>query len=87
MSIIGPRPRLAIDNERYQDTSDVILQVKPGITGWSQVCGLRGEARAREDVRARYELDRYYVEHWSLGFELKILLMTLRLSLSLRAGY
>jgi lipopolysaccharide/colanic/teichoic acid biosynthesis glycosyltransferase len=50
--------------------------VKPGITGWAQVNGLRGEIRTNEDIQARVEHDLYYVDHWSLWLDLKIVLAT-----------
>lgn len=87
MSIIGPRPRLALYNERYEDTSDATLQAKPGITGWSQVNGLGGESNATDGLLARYKLDRYYLEHWSIEFDLVILFKTLQLIATQRAAY
>lgn len=51
-------------------------RVKPGITGWAQVNGYRGETQTVEKMRARVEHDLYYIDHWSLWFDLRILLMT-----------
>jgi lipopolysaccharide/colanic/teichoic acid biosynthesis glycosyltransferase len=50
--------------------------VKPGITGWAQVNGWRGETDTIEKIQKRVEHDLYYVENWSLAFDLKILLLT-----------
>jgi exopolysaccharide biosynthesis polyprenyl glycosylphosphotransferase len=76
MSIIGPRPErpefvelFDHDVTRYGDRH----RVKSGITGWAQVHGLRGQTSLAE----RIELDNYYIAHWSLGLDLKILLLTL----------
>jgi putative colanic acid biosynthesis UDP-glucose lipid carrier transferase len=52
-------------------------RVKPGITGWAQVHGYRGETDTLEKMQKRFEYDLYYIEHWSLGLDLKILLRTL----------
>jgi len=83
MSLVGPRPH-AVNMRTEQRLGHEIIdtyphrhRVKPGITGWSQVNGLRGATETAEELRRRVELDLYYVEHWSLGFDLTILLMTL----------
>jgi len=60
---------------------------KPGITGWSQVNGLRGQSNATDGLLARYKLDRYYLEHWSVAFDLIILFKTLKLIATQRAAY
>nr|NIS41067.1 undecaprenyl-phosphate glucose phosphotransferase [Desulfuromonadales bacterium] len=52
-------------------------RVKPGITGWAQVNGWRGETDTADKIRKRIEHDLYYIENWSLGLDLKILLMTI----------
>jgi lipopolysaccharide/colanic/teichoic acid biosynthesis glycosyltransferase len=76
MSLVGPRPErpeyavaFARDIHRYDDR----LRVRSGLTGWAQVHGLRGQT----SIEDRVEWDNYYIEHWSLGLDLKILLMTL----------
>ena len=51
-------------------------RVKPGITGWAQVNGWRGETDTVEQIRKRVEHDLYYIEHWSIAFDLKIILRT-----------
>jgi lipopolysaccharide/colanic/teichoic acid biosynthesis glycosyltransferase len=71
MSLIGPRPTLAYQVERYTDRQRRRLEVKPGITGWAQIHG-----RARLPWDERIELDVWYVEHRSPLVDLKILLRT-----------
>ncbi|HEY7664068.1 MAG TPA: sugar transferase, partial [Xanthobacteraceae bacterium] len=51
-------------------------RVKPGITGWAQINGLRGETDTPEKMRARVQHDLYYIDHWSLLFDIKILALT-----------
>ena len=82
MSLVGPRPH-AVNMRTEQRLGHEIIdtyphrhRVKPGITGWSQVNGLRGATETADQLRHRVELDLYYVEHWSLAFDLKILVMT-----------
>ncbi|MBK20643.1 MAG: undecaprenyl-phosphate glucose phosphotransferase [Rhodospirillaceae bacterium] len=80
MSLVGPRPHAIAHNEEYAQIIDEYLirhKVKPGITGWAQVNGLRGETANPEQMRARVQHDLYYIENWSLGFDLKILFLTL----------
>jgi lipopolysaccharide/colanic/teichoic acid biosynthesis glycosyltransferase len=71
MSLVGPRPTLAYQVERYTPRQRRRLEVKPGITGWAQVNG-----RAALPWADRIELDVWYVEHWSLGLDLRILART-----------
>jgi putative colanic acid biosynthesis UDP-glucose lipid carrier transferase len=52
-------------------------RVKPGMTGWAQVNGYRGNTDTLEQMQKRVEFDLYYIDNWSLGFDLKILAMTL----------
>ncbi len=52
-------------------------KVKPGITGWAQVNGLRGETNTLDKMKKRIEYDLYYIEHWSLWFDIKIIIRTL----------
>jgi putative colanic acid biosynthesis UDP-glucose lipid carrier transferase len=80
MSLVGPRPHASIHNEKYARLIDGYLgrhRVKPGITGWAQVNGLRGGIDSIEEMKRRLEHDRYYVANWSLLLDIKILLMTL----------
>ena len=85
MSIVGPRPHAVAHNERFANLIDGYLsrhRVKPGITGWAQIHGLRGEAEtlARMQERVRYDL--HYIENWSLLLDLRIILRTLLVGFS-----
>ncbi|QQR55414.1 sugar transferase [Candidatus Peregrinibacteria bacterium] len=72
MSLVGPRPHLPEEVEKYEDTQHFLLTIKPGITGLSQISG-RSDLDFEEEVR----LDSYYIKHWSLWMDLKILAKTL----------
>ena len=74
MSIVGPRPTLAVQVERYTERQRGRLAVKPGITGWAQVNG-----RASLPWAERIELDLWYVDHRSLALDLRILMRTARM--------
>jgi putative colanic acid biosynthesis UDP-glucose lipid carrier transferase len=79
MSIVGPRPHAVSHNEFYKDSIKAYMQrhkVKPGITGWAQVNGWRGETETLDKMEKRVEYDLYYIEHWSLWFDLKIIMLT-----------
>jgi len=79
MSLVGPRPHpLALD-EAHQaliDGYSLRLRAKPGLTGWAQVCGLRGETDTLEKMRRRVEHDLAYINAWSLWLDLKIVALT-----------
>ena len=75
MSIVGPRPTLAVQVEQYTERQRGRLAVKPGITGWAQVNG-----RASLPWPERIELDLWYVEHRSLWLDLRILARTVRMT-------
>jgi Undecaprenyl-phosphate glucose phosphotransferase len=80
MSLIGPRPHAIAHNEYYAELIDGYLRrhrVKPGITGWAQVNGWRGETADVEAMHQRVKYDLYYIENWSLRFDVAILLRTL----------
>jgi len=77
MSLIGPRPTLAYQVERYTPRQRRRLEVRPGITGWAQIHG-----RARLPWEERIELDVWYVDHRSLALDLRILVRTARLLLT-----
>jgi Undecaprenyl-phosphate glucose phosphotransferase len=80
MSIVGPRPHAVAHNEQYSRLIDEYLarhRVKPGITGWAQVNGLRGETETLEKMEQRVRYDLYYIENWSLLFDIRIILRTL----------
>ncbi len=80
MSIVGPRPHAIEHNELYKDQVNQYMlrhMVKPGITGWAQVNGLRGETDTLDKMKKRVEYDLFYIENWSLWFDLKIIFLTL----------
>jgi putative colanic acid biosynthesis UDP-glucose lipid carrier transferase len=80
MSLVGPRPHAVEHNDQYKDLVEAYMQrhkMKPGITGWAQVNGWRGETDTLDKMRKRVEYDLYYVEHWSLWFDLRIIFLTL----------
>ncbi|HEU5280667.1 MAG TPA: undecaprenyl-phosphate glucose phosphotransferase [Gammaproteobacteria bacterium] len=79
MSIVGPRPHALSHNEQYKEVVDTYMQrhrVKPGITGWAQVNGWRGETDTLHKMQKRVEYDLYYINNWSLRFDLKIIVLT-----------
>src|SRR5258706_16458267 len=80
LSLVGPRPHAVIHNQSYAEILSNYAtrhKVKPGITGWAQVNGCRGETKTPEDMRKRVELDLYYIKNWSAWFDLQILARTL----------
>jgi putative colanic acid biosysnthesis UDP-glucose lipid carrier transferase len=90
MSLVGPRPHAVQHNEEYAQTIRGYFarhRVKPGMTGWAQVNGFRGETKTLEKMQARVQYDIYYVENWSLLLDLKILLMTAVICLTGRNAY
>ena len=81
MSLIGPRPHMVSDNNKYEvliEYYDYRHKVKPGITGLSQAMGYVGETRNLQAMRDRVQLDIFYVRHWSISLDLKILWYTFR---------
>lgn len=79
MSLVGPRPHAVAHNHMFADQIDRMFRrhnVKPGMTGWAQVNGLRGETDTFEKMQKRIEHDLYYVDNWSFFFDLKILVRT-----------
>ena len=80
MSFIGPRPHMVSDNNKYEELIefyDYRHKVKPGITGLSQAMGYVGETRNIQAMRDRVQLDIFYVRHWTLRLDLKILWNTI----------
>jgi putative colanic acid biosynthesis UDP-glucose lipid carrier transferase len=79
MSIVGPRPHAVEHNEEYRQLVHGYMlrhKVKPGITGWAQINGWRGETDTLEKMEKRIEYDLSYIHRWSLFFDLKIIFMT-----------
>lgn len=80
MSIVGPRPHAVAHNEEYRKQIGSYMlrhMVKPGITGWAQINGYRGETRQLDQMQKRIECDLYYIRNWSLMWDLKIILKTI----------
>lgn len=81
MSVVGPRPHMLKHTEEYSKLIDKYMIrhfVKPGITGWSQVTGFRGETKQLSQMEGRVEGDIWYIEHWSIGLDLYIIYRTVR---------
>ena len=79
MSMVGPRPHAVEHNEQYAQLIGGYHgrhRVKPGITGWAQINGFRGETDTLDKMRARVEHDIFYIENWSLWFDIKIMIFT-----------
>jgi Undecaprenyl-phosphate glucose phosphotransferase len=80
MSLVGPRPHALVHDQQFERTFALYARrhnVKPGLTGWAQVNGHRGEVSDDEQIRSRVEHDLYYIDHWSLTFDCKIVALTL----------
>jgi Undecaprenyl-phosphate glucose phosphotransferase len=80
MSIVGPRPHATAQNEAFAEVISSFSRrhnVKPGITGWAQVNGYRGDTDTLEKMQRRVEHDLYYIDHCSFLFDLRIILLTL----------
>lgn len=79
MSLVGPRPH-AVAHDRMYETSIMQyprrLNMRPGITGWAQVNGLRGQTETERAMAQRLEYDLHYIDNWSLGLDFYIILMT-----------
>ncbi|MBQ1766577.1 MAG: undecaprenyl-phosphate glucose phosphotransferase [Aquincola sp.] len=90
MSIVGPRPHAVAHNEEYRKLIKAYMvrhKVKPGITGWAQVNGLRGETETIEKMQQRVEYDLEYLRNWTLGLDLQIIVRTVRVMLFDRNAY
>jgi putative colanic acid biosynthesis UDP-glucose lipid carrier transferase len=80
MSIVGPRPHAVAHNEYYRRLIPGYMlrhKVRPGLTGWAQINGWRGETETLDKMEKRVEFDLDYLRHWSLGFDLKIIWLTI----------
>jgi putative colanic acid biosynthesis UDP-glucose lipid carrier transferase len=90
MSIVGPRPHALAHNEQYRKIVKAYMarhKVRPGITGWAQVNGLRGETDTTDKMAARVEFDLEYLRNWSLGLDLLIIARTAKLMLFDRKAF
>ncbi|MDP6566040.1 MAG: undecaprenyl-phosphate glucose phosphotransferase [Alphaproteobacteria bacterium] len=79
MSIVGPRPHAVSHNVQFAEAVGQYYarhRVKPGITGWAQVNGYRGETDTQEKLEKRVQYDLYYIDNWSLLFDLRIIFLT-----------
>ncbi len=80
MSIVGPRPHAVAHNEQYRSMIKGYMlrhKVKPGITGWAQINGWRGETDTLEKMEKRIEFDLEYIRQWSIYFDLRIIFLTI----------
>ena len=76
MSLVGPRPERPFFVEKFREEIPRYMvkhQVRPGLTGWAQVNGYRGDT----SIKKRIDCDLYYIENWSIGFDIKILFLTI----------
>jgi len=90
MSIVGPRPHAVAHNEQYRHLIHGYMlrhKVKPGITGWAQVNGWRGETDTLEKMRRRIEFDLAYMRNWSLWLDIKIIFLTIFTGFSGKNAY
>jgi putative colanic acid biosynthesis UDP-glucose lipid carrier transferase len=79
MSVVGPRPHMLSHTEEYSKLIDQFMVrhfIKPGITGWAQIQGLRGETKLLDDMRSRVEADVWYMENWNFFLDIRIILAT-----------
>jgi lipopolysaccharide/colanic/teichoic acid biosynthesis glycosyltransferase len=86
MSLVGPRPERAFFVEQFKHMVPKYLdrhRVKTGMTGWAQVNGLRGDTSLEERIKC----DLYYIENWSVAFDLKILLRTVKAALMAKEAH
>jgi putative colanic acid biosynthesis UDP-glucose lipid carrier transferase len=90
MSIVGPRPHAVAHNEQYRALINGYMvrhKVRPGITGWAQVNGFRGETETVEKMKQRVECDLDYLNHWSLSLDLWIVLKTVLVMVKDKKAY
>ena len=81
MSIVGPRPHMLAHTEQYSQLIDKYMVrhfVKPGVTGWAQVTGFRGETSELWQMEGRVKRDIWYMEHWSIWLDIRIIWMTIK---------
>ena len=90
MSLVGPRPHATIHNNEYEKLIWKYAfrhHVKPGITGWAQVNGLRGETATVDLMEKRVDLDLWYINNWSLWLDIKILMRTFAAVIGQKEAY
>jgi putative colanic acid biosynthesis UDP-glucose lipid carrier transferase len=90
MSIVGPRPHAVAHNEQYRRLIKAYMvrhKVRPGITGWAQINGLRGETETIDKMQSRIEYDLEYLRNWSLRLDLQIIARTIKLVFFDRHAY
>ena len=81
MSIVGPRPHMLAHTEQYSQLIDKYMVrhfVKPGVTGWAQVTGFRGETKELWQMEGRVKRDIWYMEHWSIWLDIRIIWLTIK---------
>ena len=90
MSVVGPRPHAVAHNELYRKVIKGYMvrhKVRPGITGWAQVNGQRGETDTLEKMQARIDFDLDYLRNWSLQLDFYIVFKTIKLIFNDRSAY
>ncbi len=90
MSLVGPRPHALTHNHDYERKISLYARrhnVKPGITGWAQIHGFRGETNTDDKMRQRVEHDLYYIDNWSIWLDLRILIQTVLSPVAYRNAY
>jgi putative colanic acid biosynthesis UDP-glucose lipid carrier transferase len=81
MSIVGPRPHMLLHTEMYRKVIDKYMVrhfSRPGITGYAQVTGFRGETKEQWQMEERVKRDIWYIENWTFGLDLKIIFLTFK---------
>jgi putative colanic acid biosynthesis UDP-glucose lipid carrier transferase len=90
MSVVGPRPHAVAHNEQYRKLIDGYMvrhKVKPGITGWAQINGYRGETEVLDKMKKRIDYDLDYLRKWSLRLDLYIVMKTVQVLVKDRHAY
>jgi lipopolysaccharide/colanic/teichoic acid biosynthesis glycosyltransferase len=90
MSVVGPRPHAIEHDELYRKIVDGYIhryRIKPGITGWAQVNGYRGETDQLEKMQGRVEHDLYYLRNWSFALDMRIVFATIAKGFMHRNAY
>lgn len=79
MSLVGPRPHALVHEQKFEERYDLFSlrrRVLPGMTGWAQVSGFRGETRTPESIKGRMDCDLFYIDNWSIWLDIEILART-----------